>query len=98
MADKHLVTLAKTLTWLLLSTIALFGVSFALTGHLLIAAEIAIAELFIKAVLFFFHEKMWRKIHKKRRIKRKLDKIEKKEALQAEKEAEVFVEPDYPYY
>lgn len=53
--------LAKTVTFLLLHLAVGFSVAYAFTGSLSMAGGIALVEPLVNAVVFFFHEKVWRK-------------------------------------
>jgi uncharacterized membrane protein len=53
--------LVKTLTFALLHFGVGFGVTFALTGSLAISTGVALIEPAVNTVVFFFHEKAWRR-------------------------------------
>lgn len=57
----HQRDLRKTLSFLVLHLIVGFSVAYAFTGSLAIAGGIALVEPLVNAVVFFFHEKAWRK-------------------------------------
>lgn len=53
------VSLAKTLTYLVIHLIIGFSVAYLFTGSVAISTGIAIIEPMANAVAFFFHEKAW---------------------------------------
>ena len=55
-------TLAKTISWRALGTIATIVISYAITGTLALAFSIGVIELVSKLLLYFFHERAWNKI------------------------------------
>lgn len=52
-------SLAKTLTFACLHFGVGFGVTFALTGSVSIAAGVALIEPLVNTVVFYFHEQVW---------------------------------------
>lgn len=54
--------LAKTLSFLFLHFIVGFSVAYAFTGEVAIASAIALVEPVANAVVFFFHERAWRRV------------------------------------
>ena len=55
-------SLAKTVSWRLVGTIATIIISYLITGTLALAFSIGIIELISKLFLYFFHERAWNKI------------------------------------
>jgi len=53
--------LAKTLSFLLLHFIVGFSVAYAFTGEIAVSGAIALVEPMANAVVFFFHERAWRR-------------------------------------
>ncbi|WP_234026452.1 DUF2061 domain-containing protein [Qipengyuania thermophila] len=51
----------KTLTFLALHLLVGFTVAYVFTGSVAIASGIALVEPLVNAVVFFFHEKAWRR-------------------------------------
>lgn len=51
--------LVKTLSYASLHFLVGFGVTYALTGELAIAAGVALIEPAVNTVVFFLHEKAW---------------------------------------
>lgn len=60
--DKLQRSLAKTVSWRVVGTIATVIISYIITGTLALAFSIGIIELISKLVLYFFHERAWNKI------------------------------------
>jgi len=54
------VDLIKTVTYLVLHLMVGFTVAYLLTGSVAIASGIALIEPLANAVVFYFHEKVWR--------------------------------------
>ncbi|MBM3547101.1 MAG: DUF2061 domain-containing protein [Alphaproteobacteria bacterium] len=54
--------LAKTLSFAALHFAVGFGVSYAFTGSVAIATGIALVEPAVNTVVFFFHERAWRRV------------------------------------
>jgi uncharacterized membrane protein len=54
--------LIKTVTFALLHFAVGFGVAYLLTGSVAIATGIALIEPAANTVVFFFHERVWRRI------------------------------------
>jgi uncharacterized membrane protein len=55
-------SLAITVSWRVVGTIATVIISYIITGTLALAFSIGIIELISKLVLYFFHERAWNKI------------------------------------
>lgn len=53
--------LAKTLSFAVLHFGVGFGVTYALTGSVAISTGVALIEPAVNTVVFFFHEKVWRR-------------------------------------
>jgi len=54
------IDLIKTLTYLVLHLMVGFTVAYLLTGSVMIAGGIALIEPLANAVVFYFHEKVWK--------------------------------------
>lgn len=55
----------KTLTFAILHFSVAFGVTYALTGSVGIAGGVALIEPLANTVVFYFHEKAWRRVERK---------------------------------
>lgn len=53
--------IAKTLSFLSLHLIVGFSVAYIFTGSIALAGGIALVEPLVNAVVFFFHERAWKK-------------------------------------
>jgi len=51
----------KTCTFAILHFTVGFGVTYALTGSVLIASAVALVEPAVNTVVFFFHERIWQR-------------------------------------
>lgn len=58
--------IAKTFTYLALHLTIGFSVAYLLTGSLALAGGIALIEPCVNAVAFFFHEKAWKRVGRRR--------------------------------
>lgn len=54
--------IVKAITYRILATISTFFISWILTGHWIVASSIALLEIVINTVIFYFHERAWKKI------------------------------------
>jgi len=55
-------TLIKTLTWRLVGSTSTFVISYVVTGQLVIATGITIAQMIVNTILYYIHETVWNKI------------------------------------
>jgi len=55
-------SLAKTISWRIVGTIATILISWLITGTLALAFSIGFIELISKLVLYYYHERTWNKI------------------------------------
>lgn len=51
----------KTLSWRIISTIMTFIIGYCLTGNLMTSFHIAMINLVVKSIMFYYHEKHWEK-------------------------------------
>jgi len=58
--------MTKTFTFAILHFIVAFTVTYSLTGSVVIGGAIALIEPAINTVVFYFHEKVWRKIESRK--------------------------------
>ena len=59
MAESHIRTIMKTLSWRFVATFITFSVAWLATGKLALAVEIGIADTLIKLGAYYFHERTW---------------------------------------
>ena len=52
----------KTLSWRVIGSASTFLISYIVTGQLVLATGIAIAQMIINTVLYYIHEIVWNKI------------------------------------
>jgi uncharacterized membrane protein len=57
--DKSSRSLVKTITWRITGSSATFLIAWLISGNLLIAGPIAIAQLIMNTVLYYIHERVW---------------------------------------
>jgi uncharacterized membrane protein len=55
-------TFLKTCTFAVLHFAVGFGVTYALTGSVVIASAVALIEPAVNTVVFFFHERVWQRL------------------------------------
>jgi uncharacterized membrane protein len=60
--------MAKTISFGALHMTVAFSVAYVLSGSLLVGGAIALVEPMINTVVYFFHEKVWERIHQRRRV------------------------------
>lgn len=58
----------KTATFAVMHFTVAFGVAWALTGDVVIGGAVALVEPLVNTVAFFFHEKAWNRLERRRRL------------------------------
>ncbi|ABM01839.1 DUF2061 domain-containing protein [Shewanella amazonensis] len=58
----------KTMTFAVLHFGVAFSITYLLTGSLLIGGAVALIEPTINTVVFYFHEKVWKRIEAKKQL------------------------------
>ncbi len=58
--------MTKTLTFGALHMTVAFTVAYLLSGSLLVGGAIALVEPAINTLAYFFHEKVWERVHRRR--------------------------------
>lgn len=58
--------MAKTFTFAILHFSVAFTITYLLTGSLVIGGAVALIEPAINTVVFYFHDKVWRRIENRR--------------------------------
>lgn len=53
--------IAKTISYRLFGSVFTIGLSFYLTGDLIISSSLGLGEVLVKPLLYFFHERIWYK-------------------------------------
>ena len=51
--------LAKTITWKFIDGVVTFTLCYLLTGELFISLNLAILEVLVESVFYYFHEHVW---------------------------------------
>ena len=62
MSDSSIRTLAKTISWRIVATIATFIVSYLVSDDVSIAGTIAGSQILIHTTLYLIHERFWNKV------------------------------------
>jgi uncharacterized membrane protein len=60
--ERPIRSVVKAITWRMLGTLDTFFISWLITGEVLLASGIALAEVFTKSLLFVGHEQAWSRI------------------------------------
>ena len=63
MIEKARRSVVKAISWRLTGTLDTIIVSFIISRQIKIALSIGFVELFTKITLYYFHERLWNKIH-----------------------------------
>ncbi|QLE87583.1 MULTISPECIES: DUF2061 domain-containing protein [Shewanella] len=61
--------MAKTLTFAILHFGVAFTITYLLTGSVVIGGAVALIEPAINTVVFYFHEKVWKRFENKQKLK-----------------------------
>jgi uncharacterized membrane protein len=57
--EKHVRSVAKTLSWRIVATSTTILLVFLFTGNLVISASIGSLELLSKTIIYYVHERIW---------------------------------------
>ncbi len=60
--ESHGRTIMKALSWRVIATFVTFFVALMITGQLKFAAEIGLADTFIKLGAYYLHERTWMRV------------------------------------
>ena len=53
--------IVKTISYRILATLVTIGVSYFITGNIVLSYEIGIGELFFKPLMYLIHERIWQR-------------------------------------
>jgi len=59
MRDLQKRSLVKTMSWRMLATLTTILLVYFFTGKPIIAASVGFLEVFVKMMLYYFHERIW---------------------------------------
>ena len=59
MKDSRLRSILKSLSWRITATITTIIIAYAITGNHEIAIKIGGIEVFLKLLIYYFHERLW---------------------------------------
>jgi uncharacterized membrane protein len=59
MNDSNVRSIVKTISWRLTGSGATFLIVWLVSGNLSIAGPIAITQLIVNTILYYFHERIW---------------------------------------
>lgn len=57
--EKHVRSFAKAISWRIVATLTTMLLVFAFTGSLIISGGVGIAELVVKILVYYLHERIW---------------------------------------
>jgi uncharacterized membrane protein len=60
--ERPIRSVVKAITWRMIGTLDTFLISWLITGEVLLASGIALAEVFTKSLLFVGHEQAWSRV------------------------------------
>jgi uncharacterized membrane protein len=69
-ARANLVTLQKTASYYVMHITVAAGIGYAVTGNLWMALTLSLVEPTVQAFAFFFHEKAWERLGRRRQAAR----------------------------
>lgn len=52
----------KSITWRITASLTTILIVWAVSGELIIAGEVALLEVFIKMLVYYFHERAWDRV------------------------------------
>ncbi|MDH4358744.1 MAG: DUF2061 domain-containing protein [Candidatus Berkelbacteria bacterium] len=59
MAETSARSLTKAISWRIFATIATVIIVYVFTGELILSLGVGLADILIKLVLYYFHERIW---------------------------------------
>ena len=62
MKDKHIRSVAKSISWRIIGTIITSNLVFLFTGQWAISIAVGAVEFIVKSLAFYMHERVWFKI------------------------------------
>ncbi|KAL7578146.1 hypothetical protein ACA910_012591 [Epithemia clementina (nom. ined.)] len=62
-SDSHTRSLVKGITWRVLATSTTTIIALMITGQVEAALQIGMVEFFAKLMIYYIHERVWRRIH-----------------------------------
>jgi uncharacterized membrane protein len=60
--ESHSRSITKTITWRLTGSGATFLIAWLISGNVLVAGPIAVAQLIMNTVLYYVHERIWTRV------------------------------------
>lgn len=49
----------KSITWRITASLVTISIVWIISGELIIAGEVALVEVFVKMLAYYFHERLW---------------------------------------
>lgn len=62
MADTHLRSILKAITWRIIASFTTFALTYIVTGEISKAASVGIFDVIVKIFLNYLHERVWDKV------------------------------------
>lgn len=60
--ESHLRSIIKGLTWRVIATTTIFGITYFTTGEMDTAIQVASIEFVIKLIIYYLHERAWQSV------------------------------------
>lgn len=57
--EKHSRTVIKTVSWRILATITTMLIVFVFTGEITLSLGVGVADVILKMIIYYFHERVW---------------------------------------
>jgi uncharacterized membrane protein len=62
-SDKPVKSILKSVSWRIVGTLDTMIISYFITGKVVFAISIGSMEVITKTILYYFHERLWARIH-----------------------------------
>ena len=57
--DSNRRSIAKTVSWRVAGSLSTFSISYLVTGSFGVAGSIAVVQMVVNTLLYYFHERIW---------------------------------------
>ena len=57
--DSNQRSIAKTVSWRVAGSLSTFSISYLVTGSFGVAGSIAVVQMIVNTLLYYFHERIW---------------------------------------
>ncbi len=62
MNETSIRSIAKTISWRIAGSTSTFAIAYLVTGSAGISSGIAVTQMIVNTVLYWFHERLWNKV------------------------------------